>query len=182
MERTNLLIFISGGVRSGKSSLAERMSVDCYKQKQSNALYYMATTKRKNDEEMVERIKLHQQSRSSLWTTIEEPYRIDERMSTMLPNSVLLIDCLTVWSSNVLFSENKTYETMIKRLSSLFQIAEEKQITVIMVSNDVNEELPIDDEGVQSYVYSLEAVHKYVVKNCNQAIQVVAGCPIRWKV
>ncbi|WP_042349381.1 bifunctional adenosylcobinamide kinase/adenosylcobinamide-phosphate guanylyltransferase [Bacillus massiliigorillae] len=176
-----MLIFISGGVRSGKSSQAERMAVDYYNQQQAQALYYVATTKRNNDEEMTERIHLHQESRSELWTTIEEPYRLDERMREMLPSSVILIDCLTVWSSNVMFSENKTYDSMIERLSKVFQIAKNKNMTVIMVSNDLNEELPIPDDGVQSYVYSLEAVHKYVVKHCDEAIQTVAGCQIRWK-
>lgn len=181
MERTKLIIFISGGVRSGKSTLAEQMAVEMYHKQSAKVLYYIATTKRNNDVEMSERIALHQTNRSSIWKTIEEPFRLDQIMEKLENQSVLLIDCLTVWSSNVLFEENKSYETMIKRLANAFQVAQQKQMTVILVSNDVNEEIPIKDAGVQHYVRSLEEVHKYVVKNANQAIQVIAGCPVRWK-
>lgn len=176
-----MIVFISGGVRSGKSSLAEKMSVDFFYENNATSLYYVATAKRNNDREMNHRIKLHQESRSTLWTTLEEPYQIDEKIKSVKPNSVLLVDCLTVWSSNVLFSENKTYETMIERLNRLVQHTKDKQLNLILVSNDLNEEIPIPDEGVQRYIHSLEAIHKYVVSISDQAIQVVAGCPIHWK-
>ncbi|MGM9925665.1 MAG: bifunctional adenosylcobinamide kinase/adenosylcobinamide-phosphate guanylyltransferase [Bacillus sp. (in: firmicutes)] len=176
-----MIIFISGGVRSGKSSLAERMAIEYYEQRQSPGLYYVATTKRSDDEEMAERIKLHRASRSSLWTTIEEPYRIDEALVSLPDSAVVLIDCLTVWSSNVLFSEKKNAETMVGRLAAVKEIADAKSLAVVVVSNDLNEELPIEDEGVQRYVASLEAVHKYVAAQADRAIQVVAGCPAEWK-
>lgn len=176
-----MIIFISGGVRSGKSSLAERMALQFYHEQNASALYYMATTKLNYDDEMNERIKLHQATRNQDWITIEEPYYIDEQLKKLNPHSVLLIDCLTVWSSNVLFSENKTYETMINRIKKTVALARDKKMTVIFVSNDLNEDLPIQDDGVQKYVYSLEAVHKCAVTLCDQAIQVVASCPIRWK-
>ncbi|WP_019241981.1 MULTISPECIES: bifunctional adenosylcobinamide kinase/adenosylcobinamide-phosphate guanylyltransferase [Bacillus] len=176
-----MIIFISGGVRSGKSSLAERMAMDLFKKLKAKGLYYVATSKRNIDEEMNHRIKLHQESRTSQWTTIEEPYFIHEKIQLVPNHSVLLVDCLTVWSSNVLFSENKSYQIMIERLKKLFDIARLKQLTIIFVSNDLNEEIPILDEGVQSYLYSLQAVHKYVVSQSDRAIQVVAGSPINWK-
>jgi len=176
-----LILFISGGVRSGKSSLAEEMALQFYYDQRASALYYIATTKCNNDEEMLDRIKRHKASRGQEWTTIEEPYHIDGQIKKLKSKSVLLIDCLTVWSSNVLFSENKTYETMINRIEKTVRIAKDKKITVIFVSNDLNEDLPIQDEGVQKYIYSLEAVHKCAVSHSDQAIQVVAGVPIQWK-
>ena len=176
-----MILFISGGVRSGKSSLAEKMALQFYHDQRASALYYIATTKRNNDEEMLERIKRHQASRNQEWTTIEEPYHIDEQMKKLKSQSVLLIDCLTVWSSNVLFSENKTCDTMLDRIEKAVQIAKDKKMTVIFVSNDLNEDLPIQDNDVQNYVYSLEAVHKCTVSHCDKAIQVVAGVPIQWK-
>ncbi|MBD3107737.1 bifunctional adenosylcobinamide kinase/adenosylcobinamide-phosphate guanylyltransferase [Bacillus sp. AGMB 02131] len=175
------MIFISGGVRSGKSSLAEQMAQQMYAEQNASALYYMATTKRNHDKEMNERIKLHQASRSESWITVEEPLYIDDRINELQSHSILLIDCLTVWSSNVLFSENAKLETMVKRVENLVQTAKDKNIAVIFVSNDLNEDIPIKDSGVQEYVFSLEAVHKCVVQLCDQAFQVIAGCPIRWK-
>ena len=176
-----MIIFISGGVRSGKSSLAEQLAQKMFLEQNAAALYYMATTKRNSDEEMNERIKLHQASRNEDWNTIEEPFHIDQKLNDLQSHSVLLVDCLTVWGSNVLFSENEILETMINRIENLVQLAKDKDITVIFVSNDLNEDIPIQDIGVQKYVYSLESVHKCAVKHCDQAIQVTAGCPIRWK-
>lgn len=181
MESESLIIFISGGVRSGKSTFAEQTAVDYYYKNESPSLYYIATAKRTNDQEMNQRIKLHQEARTSLWKTIEEPYNLDKIFQLLESNSVVLIDCLTVWSSHVLFSEGKTYITMIERLRNLMFIAREKRLTVIMVSNDVNEDIPIQDKGVQNYVFGLQAVHKYVASRSDHAIQVIAGYPIYWK-
>ena len=176
-----LLTFVSGGVRSGKSSLAEKLAVDRFISSHTAGLYYVATARVTNDVEMQERIRMHQKGRSSIWTTIEESAHIEQLIDKLPAKSVVLIDCLTVWSSNVLFTENKTYETMINRIEKTVRIAKDKKITVIFVSNDLNEDLPIQDEGVQKYIYSLEAVHKCAVSHSDQAIQGVDGSPIRWK-
>lgn len=181
MERKKVIVFISGGARSGKSSFAEQIAIEYYEKSKASSLCYIATAERNNDEEMSHRIQLHKEGRSSLWETIEEPFQIDEQIKKVPDKSVLLIDCLTVWSSNVIFLENKTYEIMINRLKNVCKMAKEKQLTIVFVSNDLNEEIPIQDEGVQNYVYSLQTVHKYIVSQCDTAIQVIAGCPFYWK-
>lgn len=176
-----MLTFISGGVRSGKSSLAEKLAVEAFKSSQTAGLYYVATAKVTSDPEMQERIRMHQNGRSSIWMTMEESYEIDRLIRELPPNSVALIDCLTVWSSNVLFSEEGNQEEMLERLNRLFRTASERNIHVILVSNDLNEEIPIRDQEVQRYVRSLEKVHQLAVSLSDTVIQVIAGCPVYWK-
>ncbi len=176
-----MITFISGGVRSGKSSLAEEIAVRQYQQNHPSGLFYVATARPAIDEEMQKRIMLHQHSRGQIWTTIEESYAIDRAIHDVPKRSVVLVDCLTVWSSNVLFSERKNEQDMLAIMLRLFTLAKEKQLSLIFVSNDLNEALPVKDDWVQIYMRSLEAVHQFVVEHCDVAIQVIAGCPVYWK-
>ncbi len=176
-----LLTFVSGGVRSGKSSLAEKLAVDRFISSHTAGLYYVATARVTNDVEMQERIRMHQKGRSSMWTTIEESGHIEQLIDQLPANSVVLMDCLTVWSSNVLFLEGGNQTDMLQRLQQFCVGAKEKNIYVILVSNDLNEEIPIHDVGVQRYIYSLEKVHQLAVSLSDTVIQVIAGCPVYWK-
>lgn len=176
-----MLTFISGGVRSGKSTLAEKLAIERFQSSQATGLYYVATAQVTSDSEMQERILLHQKGRSSIWRTMEESYEIDMLISELPSNSVALIDCLTVWSSNVLFSEGSNQDEMLERLHRLFRVANERSIHVIVVSNDLNEDIPIYNQEVQRYVRSLEQVHRLVVSLSETVIQVIAGCPVYWK-
>src|SRR5699024_11762344 len=106
MEKQQL-IFITGGARSGKSSFAESYAVDLAK-KEKRTLYYLATSK-KSDDEMVDRIKRHQEDREQSemhWKTVEIPLQIGKNIASFSPNSVVLLDCLTI----LLRSEEHTSE------------------------------------------------------------------------
>src|SRR5699024_1416371 len=103
MEKQQL-IFIIGGARSGKSSFAESYAVELAK-KEKRTLYYLATSK-KSDDEMVDRIKRHQEDREQSemhWETVETPLQIGKNVASFSPNSVVLLDCLTILLSNELF-------------------------------------------------------------------------------
>ena len=176
-----MIAFISGGVRSGKSSFAERMALSFFVKEKRKHLYYIATAETAGDREMEGRIKRHKDSRGNAWSTIEEPVRIDEGLRQVESGAVVLVDCLTVWTSNVLFSEGKDSIILLERMGQLFQAAKQKDLVLILVSNDLNEELPIRDPFIQNYVRSLEAVHAVAANCADQAIQVIAGHPVFWK-
>ena len=177
----NVIAFISGGVRSGKSTFAERMALSFFLKEERKHLYYIATAESAGDREMEGRIKRHRDGREKAWTTIEEPVRIDQAIRRIESGAVVLIDCLTVWTSNVLFSEGKDSATLAERMEGLLQEAEQKNLVLILVSNDLNEEAPIRDPFIQGYVRSLETVHRIAVAYADSAIQVIAGQPVYWK-
>ena len=96
MART---IFITGGARSGKSVFAEKLALEF-----GGSLCYLATAQALDDE-MEERIGLHRERRGEQWHTLEEPLDL----SRVLKESdgryqVILVDCITLWLSNLLFA------------------------------------------------------------------------------
>ncbi|WP_018924543.1 bifunctional adenosylcobinamide kinase/adenosylcobinamide-phosphate guanylyltransferase [Salsuginibacillus kocurii] len=179
-----MIVFISGGARSGKSDVAERTALslfhDCKDAKENSSLYYIATAK-KTDLEMEKRIQLHQQGRGNEWKTIEEPYELSSFLTSCKKNDVILIDCLTIWLSQVLFEKELSTDSIKRAVADWLKLAARQQFHVIIVSNDVNEELLPKDEGVLTYIYTLQQLHQQIADQAEQVIQVVAGLPEYWK-
>lgn len=101
-------ILVTGGAKSGKSVFAETYVQSCEGRK-----VYVATAQAL-DEEMKQRITVHQQRRPANWKTIEMPYH----MAAVIPNilkeaDVLLIDCLTMYFSNFLFAHEQEKDSVI---------------------------------------------------------------------
>ncbi len=91
------IILVTGGTRSGKSSFALKEA-----DSKGGHRIYIATAEAV-DEEMAERIRRHQQDRPPEWTTIEEPLRLQDRLKELdNPNTIILIDCITIWLSNII--------------------------------------------------------------------------------
>ncbi|GAE24654.1 adenosylcobinamide-phosphate guanylyltransferase [Halalkalibacter wakoensis JCM 9140] len=180
-----MISFISGGARSGKSQFAEKLAVSAFHERKSRSekvsLYYVATSKR-SDAEMKERIRIHQQMRIVDWETIEEPYDFSLFLSTCTKQDVLLVDCVTIWLNNVMFNQKWGIHKIEETVDRWIKIIKEKELYVIFVSNDVNEELPhYFSREVLQYVWTLQHVHKRLVTQAEQVIQVTAGLPIFWK-
>lgn len=98
--KSNLKVLITGGVRSGKSAFAEEFAL-----KSGKDLIYLATA-RVEDEEMVQRVAHHQEQRSTLFKTTEEPlepHLVLERENS--PGKLILLDCLTMLLSNLFMQE-----------------------------------------------------------------------------
>src|SRR5699024_11808774 len=98
---TGELIFITGGVRSGKSSLAETLAISRV-QNMKRSLHYIATSKQ-SDKEMIDRIKRHQEQRNSSdvsWKTRVQT--VDMHMLEFTYLDIVLLDCFTVFLYNVL--------------------------------------------------------------------------------
>lgn len=91
------VILVLGGVRSGKSRYAQHLA------QLSNRVTFVATAERRDDEEMLKKIECHRSERPSHWKTIEEPLNLAHIVrSAGTDCDVLLIDCLTLFASNLL--------------------------------------------------------------------------------
>lgn len=190
-----MIFFISGGARSGKSSYAENLALEIYaeikKQSQDNisyrpSLYYLATSQAL-DHEMVDRIERHREQRALnqktrvSWKTIEEPYDITRVLLSFKAGDVVLLDCLTIWLNNVMFGLEQPMELIQKEVEKWVSIARAQSVELIIVSNDLNEGMPSSYSMVQHYVKGLERIHKHLVTEADQAIQVIAGIAFNWK-
>ena len=191
MEKQQL-IFITGGARSGKSSFAESYAVELAK-KEKRTLYYLATSK-KSDDEMVDRIKRHQEDREQSemhWETVEIPLQIGKNVASFSPNSVVLLDCLTILLSNELFHNGFYDETSHKEaiqteiMESIMEGIEAlaSQVKVlIVVSNEVVFD-PVEKESalVQTYRKLLGKLHQQIVKQSTEAYMVESAIPLMMK-
>jgi adenosylcobinamide kinase/adenosylcobinamide-phosphate guanylyltransferase len=186
-----MITFISGGARSGKSRFAEELAVSMHTQMQDSLqlahghtakpnLYYLATAQSK-DLEMMARIERHIEERGGLWQTIEEPHNISRVLQSCQADDVILVDCLTIWLNNVMFGIEQPPEIIQQAIKEWLRLAEKKRLHILFVSNDVNEGVPSSYDMVHHYIKVLEDIHSYIVREADQAIQVIAGIPVFWK-
>ena len=110
--------FVIGGARSGKSAIAEGLA-KTVSQNIDGRLIYVATAQI-FDDEMQARIDLHRQRRGPEWDLLEAPFDLDKVITEAAEaENVLLIDCLSVWITNILVNDMDTDAAREKLLSSL---------------------------------------------------------------
>ncbi|QGZ41085.1 adenosylcobinamide kinase /adenosylcobinamide-phosphate guanylyltransferase [Pseudoduganella flava] len=178
MTRTLVL----GGARSGKSAHAERIAAQSGKE-----VVYVATAGA-GDAEMARRIALHRSSRPGHWTTVEEPLALADTLARWrAPHRVVLVDCLTLWLSNLLFANGTDYPEVgeialparlhAERAALLGQL-EEDDGDVVFVSNEVG--MGIVPFGAVTRAYTDEAgrLNQAVAARCDNVVFVAAGLPL----
>ena len=125
------MIFITGGCRSGKS----RYALDYANQHFSKKLY-LATCEAL-DEEMAQRIEHHKKMRGPEWQTVEEPLEIVNKIRQYENEvDVILLDCITLWLSNLLMWRRDDPEIM-DEVSRLIDTVKQIPVSLIIVSNEV---------------------------------------------
>ncbi len=147
------ITLITGGIRSGKSSFAE-----------NKALFYQAkplyiATAVAFDNEMKERVNLHQKRRGEKFSTVEEPIDLT-RIFSELKNQTILIDCMTLNLSNrLLADENQPLswhaESGDAYLEKILNISKKNNLSLIMVSNEVGTS-PVCDNRLGRYFQDLQ--------------------------
>jgi adenosylcobinamide kinase/adenosylcobinamide-phosphate guanylyltransferase len=127
---TKEFVFVLGGARSGKSSWALRYTEERYES------YLFLATAEVLDEEMAERVRLHQESRGAKWRLLEEPLKLAEALETKCAGvDAVLIDCLTVWLSNVLLKMGD--EQVVPYEDQLLKSFSGRNQAIIVVANEV---------------------------------------------
>jgi adenosylcobinamide kinase/adenosylcobinamide-phosphate guanylyltransferase len=125
-------VLIGGGVRSGKSSFAQKMAEDM-----PGRRAYLATAQAL-DLEMEKRIAKHQAERDERWhKTIEEPLELTTALqSASTEFDIILVDCLTLWLSN-LMGRDDSDEQILKTINTLANSLNRPLATIILVTNEV---------------------------------------------
>jgi len=165
-------LFVTGACRSGKSKFALVFADGSFKQK-----VFMATCCAK-DEEMRQRIKKHRKARGSDWQTLEVATALSEAVASHSSRAdVILIDCLTLWVSNML-AENKSQEEILARADALTQAIDEAQCSVILVSNEVGAGIVPENELARRFRDVAGLVNQKVAACVNSVVWMVAGIPV----
>lgn len=186
MERASMIL-ITGGVRSGKSSFAEKYAIEAAAET-NGVLNYIATGV-PSDEEMKMRIGKHRLEREEsglFWKTWESSTHIGVLAPSFHKKDILLLDCLTTLLNNELFSLQGewTEEAIIdiyERILSGISAIRENCNMLILVSNEVLNETYSDDEFLLIYRRLLGNLHRKIVSMADKAYLVEAGVPILMK-
>ncbi|MGH2316890.1 bifunctional adenosylcobinamide kinase/adenosylcobinamide-phosphate guanylyltransferase [Planococcus sp. SE5232] len=177
------LIFISGGVRSGKSAYAE--SIVCAA---GNRRKIYLASGRAYDEEMKDRIERHRKDRQEDgWQTIEKAYRMDSVLDELQAEDLVLWDCVTTWLANELYEGWETGSVCAEKPGCMEQKWNSLQKTILemletvdlltVVSNEVLDDF-VRDELYQSW---LGRIHIWLVQQADQAIEMENGLAFRRK-
>jgi adenosylcobinamide kinase/adenosylcobinamide-phosphate guanylyltransferase len=177
---------ILGGARSGKSALAEQRAADS-----GLAVTYIATGEA-GDGEMVARIAHHKERRPAHWALVEEPLHLAGALRQhAAPDRLLLVDCLTLWLSNLLFrgkaaqqaeaGESVDCPLLSEEIAALLDCLPQLPGRIILVSNEVG--LGIIPLGAVTRLYVDEAgrLNQRVAKVCERVTFVAAGLPLELK-
>ena len=180
------IILCSGGARSGKSEFAERLALATKGQKA-----YVATGQA-FDEEMVDRIKKHQERRGKIWNNFEVPLHLaDEWENISQSADVILIDCLTMFATNHMMAygsirgqedANRLEQTILSELDTLLdsiQSCEGK--TVIFVTNEIGLGIVPDNKLARYFRDIAGRVNRAVASVADKLYLTISGVTIELK-
>ncbi len=168
------IVLVLGGARSGKSSWALN-----YTQEHYESCLFIATAEVK-DEEMAERVRLHQASRGPMWDLLEEPLHIADALCQKCGQAdAVLIDCLTVWLSNVFLKEGKAGVAAYQQ--RLIEAIADTPKTLIMVSNEVGTGIvPVHPLG-RDFRDLAGFLNQKMAALADKVVLTVAGLPLQLK-
>jgi adenosylcobinamide kinase / adenosylcobinamide-phosphate guanylyltransferase len=151
---------------------------------QTERVVYIATAVA-GDDEMRERIARHQASRPAFWITIEEPLKMTEMAARHVDHaSIVLIDCLTIWLSNLLFERRsdepaKIEREALERTTNL--IAASKRGNIIAVTNEVGSGIVPESPVARQFRDLQGFVNQQVARAADFVYLIVSGIPMRLK-
>ncbi len=161
------LTLVLGGARSGKSAFAESLLGA------ASRPVYLATA-HALDEEMAERIRLHRQRRGDRWLTVEEPLDIAGVLRRHADGeSVVLLDCLTLWMSNLMHAERDVDRESQYLLESLAI----SKGPVVCVSNEVGLGVMPENALSRRYLDHLGRLHQNIAEQAARVYFLIAGIP-----
>ena len=164
------LTLVLGGARSGKSRYAESLIVA-----QPPPWAYVATAETA-DEEMAERIRAHRARRGTGWHTIEAPRGLTAALADCA-NMPVLVDCLTLWLSNLMLAE-ADIETEIERLETSLAVVD---APVVLVANEVGSGIVPDYPLGRRFRDWQGILNQRLAARAERVVLMVAGLPLAVK-
>jgi adenosylcobinamide kinase/adenosylcobinamide-phosphate guanylyltransferase len=170
---------VLGGAKSGKSLFAENLAIQSQKK-----LTYIATAQ-PYDGEMAQRISSHQQRRLEQavhWETIEEPIALARTLKQLTSTidiknkQLVLIDCLTLWLSNLLLNLNKKLQQI--EINAVFDVLVDYPSDVIFVSNETGLGIVPANQLSRQFIDIAGELHQRMATRSDRVILTVAGLPL----
>jgi adenosylcobinamide kinase / adenosylcobinamide-phosphate guanylyltransferase len=171
-DKKNSIVLVLGGARSGKSAFAETRTL-ALRRGRANALYL--ATAEPHDGEMRARIATHRERRGAHWTTHEEPLDIAGILDAHArPGAPVLVDCLTLWLSNLL-GARRDIAAQTEKLCAALKRAKGP---VVLVSNEVGLGIVPDNAMAREFRDHAGRLHQAVGAVASHVVFVAAGLPL----
>ncbi len=166
--------YVTGGARSGKSSFALKLAASYV-----NKLFF--ATAEPFDEEMQIRISKHQVERGTQFTTIEEPLCLGQALRQLPAGTdVVLLDCLTVWTGNLMhYLDND--EEIDKQIELFLEVLRQPPCAIILVSNEVGQGIVPENALARRFRDRAGMINQHVASIATEAYLLCSGLPIRLK-
>jgi adenosylcobinamide kinase / adenosylcobinamide-phosphate guanylyltransferase len=168
------IVFVTGGARSGKSRFAQA-TVEGW----NGPLLYLATAEARDDE-MRARIAQHRRERGDRWETLEEPLDLPRALASAGARGVLL-DCLTLWASNLLEAYGERPAALEAQVAGFFDALGEFQGRLCLVTNETGLGLVPENPLARRFRDLAGRINQGAAALASEAYLVVSGLPVRLK-
>lgn len=166
-----MLELILGGARSGKSRLAEKLADES-----GLEVVYIATSQ-PLDSEMNARVAQHRARRPAHWALVEEPLALARTLQEQAaPGRCLLVDCLTLWLTNLLMLEDA--QRLNAEREALLACVERLPGRILLVSNETGLGVVPLGELTRRYVDEAGWLHQALAERSQRVLFTVAGLPM----
>jgi len=174
-EHAKKITFVIGGARSGKSSFALKCASDASDLSGKKA--FIATAQA-HDAEMNERIERHKLERGVVWDTFEEPLYPGRTLGEIRDAyDVIVVDCLTLWLSNIMLADKQIENEIETFCSSLLNV----NCSLFIVSNEVGMGIVPENDLARRFRDMAGRLNQKTAAIADEVYLVVAGIPLRIK-
>jgi len=169
------IVLVLGGARAGKSAYAERLVAGALGPRRT--AHYIATAEA-HDQEMAERIAAHRARRGAAWETCEVPLALADTIRRLAqPGRPILVDCLTLWVSNLLGAAADVDAETARLIAAL----QEAKGPVVLVSNEVGLGIVPDNPLARAFRDHAGRLHQAVAAIADRVVFIAAGLPLTLK-
>ncbi|HEY5512552.1 MAG TPA: bifunctional adenosylcobinamide kinase/adenosylcobinamide-phosphate guanylyltransferase [Geomonas sp.] len=167
---------VTGGTRSGKSRFAERLA-----ERFDPMRGYLATGQA-GDAEMAERIARHRGRRGSDWETVEEPLELT-RAITRIDGcyTVLLVDCITLWISNLLFHCEGGAAEALLQVEKFTESFATLSTPLIIVTGEVGMGIVPEHPLARSFRDLAGEANELIAARADEVYVTISGLPLKLK-
>jgi adenosylcobinamide kinase/adenosylcobinamide-phosphate guanylyltransferase len=170
------LALVLGGARSGKSGLALALA------ERFPAPRLFVATAQAHDEEMAARVARHQAERGKSWDTLEAPLELETALEAAAGRyGVVLVDCLTLWLTNLLLAPGATEAEVRRRGADLAALLGHLPTPAILVSNEVGWGIVPEHPLGRQFRDQAGWLHQTLAQAADLVVLAVAGLPLALK-
>lgn len=166
------IVLVGGGVRSGKSRFALERAEALGPRR-----VFLATAQA-FDSEMQERVERHKMERGPGFRTIEEPIQIPEVILQLTDTDVVVVDCLTLWLSNLLM-QSEDEEKLEQAVQALVEAIHRRHVSVVLVTNEVGMGVVPESRLGRIFRDAAGKTHQRLAKKADEIFFAMMGIVLR---